>query len=440
MKTATQPERGGFELFSEFFLKAIFAASPFVALGVGLGLLLVPFSSPPTTEEIDREFLIMKQRPEDHFYNKASGSAWKKIDIVFGRQELEKKSNAPYYPGEVLFLRPDTAITVEIEAIGSRDTLFLTVEMGEYFQHRFEKESMTFLIPHRRLNVYVKLWQPFWSSIYGLERYSLGFFLLAYGLGGVLLLFFWFRRMIEMSAREGKPNIAAGTKTDVHEPEVVEAEELTEEEAREIMKPGKPASVKLDSTKELHTVQDLLSQTVAEIEAAQNNPGKLTQIIRNKKTRFQDESWRKLVVSKLTKLETILAVKEVIIKDQELNRELGTAYLDDQIKIKEKENRLAELDANTAEWKKKARDHEKEDEEPIITPSTAELKGEKIRERLEEKDAMRKEFRTKLKKLFAEEKFLEGQQEEYPDDKELQSRLLDVKNQIQDLEMKLKNL
>ena len=53
---------------------------------------------------------------------------------------------------------------------------------------------------------------------------------------------------------------------------------------------------------------------------------------------------------------------------------------------------------------------------------------------------MRKEFRTKLKKLFAEEKFLEGQQEEYPDDKELQSRLLDVKNQIQDLEMKLKNL
>lgn len=405
------------------------------------GYQIIHPDKPPTIEKANSQLIkgIQEGRLREGWKNVA---VWPHLDWW--------RMPTTFKRGQRLYLRPASPARIKLSTFGSEQTEIIPLPMGQVSQMIFQADQFisikvdsvagAHIFSGLDPMVYYKHWKV------DLTRIE------AFGLFGLALLFAFVAALCikyipeQIKAVGDDPAKATATRNEQQptnkpdEPEAVEAEELTEEEAREIMKTSNSAPGKLDSIKELHTVQDLLSQTVAEIEAAQNNPGKLTEIIRNKKTRFQDESWRKLVVSKLTKLETILAVKEVIIKDQELNRELGTAYLDDQIKIKEKENRLAELDAKTAELKKKARDYEKEDEEPIITPSKPELKGEKIRERLEEEGAMREEFRIELDKLIDEEEFREKRQEKWPNDEKNNSRLADIKNQIQKLEMKLKNL
>lgn len=126
--------------------------------------------------------------------------------------------------------------------------------------------------------------------------------------------------------------------------------ELTGKDARVPMKkPGVP--MKIDASLPTYrTTEDLIVRVVKDIEATYLNPTKLSNVLRKAiQSRFWDSVDQKAIYSKIKTLEALTAVKQAVVKDEELKQRWRLLGLEEVLGEKKKLAEIAEQEAKIAE-------------------------------------------------------------------------------------------
>ena len=131
----------------------------------------------------------------------------------------------------------------------------------------------------------------------------------------------------------------------------------------EVMRTERPVDIDLrkkDFGITYRTADDMIDDVVAEIQATYQDRSGLSSVLRKyAQTKFWDKLDQKAILSKIEIVEALIAVKQTILNDHELNVKWNTRQLDNQIEDMKKRADLAEQAAREAEALAKKKKFEK---------------------------------------------------------------------------------